>query len=416
MIVSVLAQRVLAFGPFDSGPYLTPTASPTNSIYVSWNTETQESTLVAYGLTISMEDTVKIAGLGVYHHAELTGLSSDTKYYYKILPDGDIGQFTTFPVSSDTFAFVAFGDTRSDSVAHQSVIDRMTAYDFVFATHVGDLVNDGNSTSDWRTFFNVEGTLLQSKHLLPVIGNHESPYWPYDTLFLLPDCEDYYSLNYGNAHYIMLNTEMDLCGAQRNWLINDLTVVNNDTTIDWIFVSFHRPPYSSGNHGSMLDVRDAWCSIFEQYGVDIVFAGHDHDYERTKSINDVVYVVTGGGGAPLRQVGYSWFTAYSESTYQFCLINITDKKLILRAIKPEGVVFDSLVIDKNDGIEEENTCSIRDNDVYTTIFSGHLVLPSGKKCKIFDITGRVVMPDKIRPGIYFVEVEGKITQKIIKIK
>lgn len=52
----------------------------------------------------------------------------------------------------------------------------------------------------------------------------------------------------------------------------------------------------------------------------------------------------------------------------------------------------------------------------TTIFSGPLLLPEDKICRVFDITGRVVTPDKIKPGIYFIEVEGKITQKVVKIK
>lgn len=52
----------------------------------------------------------------------------------------------------------------------------------------------------------------------------------------------------------------------------------------------------------------------------------------------------------------------------------------------------------------------------TTIFSGPLLLPEGKNCKVFDITGRVVMPDKIKPGIYFIEIDGKITQKVVKVR
>jgi hypothetical protein len=290
------------------------------------------------------------------------------------------------------------------------------AYNFAFATHVGDLVNDGNSVDDWRTFFNVEDTLLQDCHLLPAIGNHESPFWPYDTLFILPDSEEYYSLDYGNVHFVILNTEMDLYGVQRDWLINDLTLASNDSTIDWIFAGLHRPPYSSGNHGSQMDVRTAWCSIFEQYNVDIVFAGHDHNYERTIPINDVVHIVTGGGGAPLRNVGSSWFTAYSESTYQFCLINIMDRKLELRAIKPCGTVFDSLFISKPGPGIEENSNLDGDHNTVTTIFSGPIVFPNNKNCKVFDINGRVVVDQQIKPGIYFIEVDGKIRQKVIKIR
>ncbi len=343
------------FGPFDSKPYLTATESPTTSLYVNWNTETEESTIIAYGTTASLGDTIRISGVRNHHHAMLTGLLPATEYFYRVVPWGDVKQFMTFPAQAETLSFVAFGDTRSDSVAHHSVIDRMAAYDYNLIMHSGDLVNNGGTTSDWRIFFNVEDTVLQNHHFLPAIGNHESPFWPYDTLFALPDSEDYYAVNFGNSHFIILNTDIDLYGAQRDWLIDDLSTANSDTAIDWIFVNFHRPPYSSGSHGSQLDVRNAWCPLFETYGVDIVFSGHDHNYERTLPINGVVYIVTGGGGAPLRDVGSSSWTAYSEKTYHFCLIDITAKKLFLRAIKPDGTVFDTLVIDKPIGIEETTT-------------------------------------------------------------
>lgn len=68
------------------------------------------------------------------------------------------------------------------------------------------------------------------------------------------------------------------------------------------------------------------------------------------------------------------------------------------------------------GIGEEKTANIRGNYCGATIVSGPLQLPEGKKCKVFDITGRVVASDRIAPGIYFVEIENKIVQKVVKIR
>jgi len=394
--VFFFANTSFGFGPFNSKPYLTPTPSPTNSIFVNWNTEVEESTIVAYGLTSSLDDTVRIPGITTYHHVKLNGLVPGSEYFYKVLPGGDVKNFTTFPTHSDTIFFIAFGDTRSDSVAHQSVINRMAAYKSAFIMHSGDLVYSGSTTSDWRKFFNIEDTLLQIKHFLPAIGNHESPYWPYDTLFALPDSEDYYSVNYANIHCIILNTQIDLYGAQRDWLINDLAVASSDTTIDWIIVNFHRPPYSSGGHGSQTDVRDAWCPLFEQYGVDLVFTGHDHDYERTMPINGVVYIVTGGGGAPLYAVGTSPWTAYSEKTYHFCLVRIVGKTLLLQAIKPDGTVFDSLYIDAT-GIDDKASPNKNKEVIFSpNPFSRGLnlrySLPARQmvSIKIYDSTGKIV--------------------------
>jgi hypothetical protein len=70
------------------------------------------------------------------------------------------------------------------------------------------------------------------------------------------------------------------------------------------------------------------------------------------------------------------------------------------------------------GVEEMPSVNpiVERNTIGSTIFSGPLQLPEGKNCKVFDITGRVVLPDEIKPGIYFIEIDGKITQKVIKIK
>jgi 3',5'-cyclic AMP phosphodiesterase CpdA len=139
---------------------------------------------------------------------------------------------------------------------------------------------------------------------------------------------------------------MELNGFQRKWLNNELRFLTSDTTIHWIFVNMHRPPYSSGSHGSDIKVREAWCPIFEEYGVDIVFCGHDHSYERTKEINGVIYIVCAGGGAPLYDVGKNEWTAYSEKTHHFCLVKVKERELLLKAIKVDGSVFDSLRIKK----------------------------------------------------------------------
>jgi len=68
------------------------------------------------------------------------------------------------------------------------------------------------------------------------------------------------------------------------------------------------------------------------------------------------------------------------------------------------------------GVEEAKTVHPYYDGFGATIFSGSLLLPEGKNCKVFDITGRVVLPDKIKPGIYFIEVEGKITRKVVKVR
>ena len=74
------------------------------------------------------------------------------------------------------------------------------------------------------------------------------------------------------------------------------------------------------------------------------------------------------------------------------------------------------VIRDNIGIEENNSHSIEKADFSATIFNGPLQLPKDRSCRVFDITGRQVMLDNMKPGIYFIEVDGTITQKVVKVK
>ena len=76
-----------------------------------------------------------------------------------------------------------------------------------------------------------------------------------------------------------------------------------------------------------------------------------------------------------------------------------------------SVIRDSLI-----GIEEDERLRVTGSYFVSTIFRGPLQLTDGKTCKVFDITGRVVEHDRIQPGIYFIEVDGVITQKVVKVR
>jgi len=80
-----------------------------------------------------------------------------------------------------------------------------------------------------------------------------------------------------------------------------------------------------------------------------------------------------------------------------------------------GRLFTVVSLSPDVGVMDDNTV-VKNGHYSTSIFSGSLHLPEGKNCKIFDITGRVVMPDRMRPGVYFIEIDGEITQKIIKLR
>lgn len=132
---------------------------------------------------------------------------------------------------------------------------------------------------------------------------------PYLDIFSLPTAgesggvasgtEQYYSVDYGNVHVVSLDSQLTARdetarGAMEQWLISDLQA----NTRDWTIVIFHHPPYSKGtNHDSddaedspidrpQWDMRNEFTPIFEEYGVDVVYSGHSHSYERSYYIKD----------------------------------------------------------------------------------------------------------------------------------
>jgi predicted phosphodiesterase len=111
----------------------------------------------------------------------------------------------------------------------------------------------------------------------------------------------------------------------------------------WTIVAQHHPPYSAGYHGSHGPSRDALVPLFERFDVDLVLAGHDHDYQRIHPQQGVHYVVS-GGAATLRRTGRASFTATAASTYHFVEVSAYADRLELRAVNQAGRVFDKLSI------------------------------------------------------------------------
>jgi acid phosphatase type 7 len=109
-------------------------------------------------------------------------------------------------------------------------------------------------------------------------------------------------------------------------------------------VFLHNPPYTCAPlpaHTSDMDVRGILCPLFEQYGVNMVFTGHNHEYERNYA-NGVYYIVTGGGGAPLHpSLATCSYSIYAKRTYECCQLSVSNNVLDFQTIEPDGTVIDS---------------------------------------------------------------------------
>ncbi len=331
------------------GPYLQSVT--TGSIVVVWETDQLATSHVYYGPTTAYSLSVNNILPYTHHAITLTGLAPDTVYHYQTASNGqllsgdDTFRTADLPTPS-SFSFAALGDTRTDHSAHQSVVNRIVALRPNFVLHTGDLVEHGSIASQWDTFFAIEQDMIRQAPLFAAIGNHEENSPLYFDAFHLPGNEQWYSFDYGNAHFVALRldgyADYTPGSTQYAWLENDLA--NTDKL--WKIVFLHPPLYSSGRHGGNETVRSALAPLFADYGVDLVFSGHDHDYERS-IVGDVVYIVTGGGGAPLyEQETDNPYSVYFASVHHCVSVSIDGHTLTGIGVKPDGRQFDPFTLRK----------------------------------------------------------------------
>jgi acid phosphatase type 7 len=336
------------------GPYL-QSITATSAIIV-WRTNLPGSSRVDFGIG-NYTRSIELADPATEHAITLTDLMTGTETLYRVSTDGvelASGSFRTASAPDQPFSFAVVGDSGIGSAAQYAVADRMVALDPHFVLHTGDVIYpDGQADGFDPFFFQPYQTLARRAPIFPSLGNHDyhtQRGQPYLDAFYLPhnnsaDTERYYSFDWGNAHFTALDFNTGPDPEQLEWLKNDLA----STDKPWKFVFYHQAIYSSGPHGYELWVgakRELLAPIFEQHDVDVVFNGHDHDYERTQPINDVVYIVSGGGGASVYLVVPQSFSAYAETTHHTVSVTIDGCTLTLQAVKPDGTVFDTTTLTK----------------------------------------------------------------------
>jgi len=369
------------------GPYLQQAGA--NSAIVVWATRESGTASVQYRTgtgttsTATASSTYRASsatGIPSYyqHEALLNGLTPSTTYQYDLRlgaadpTPGIVDTFRTPPaVGSGTIHLVAFGDSGNGSTAQAQIASLIAADAFDLAVHTGDIAYSQGTYAQYEAnFFPYYRAWMRQKAIFPSIGNHDdmtASATPYRTFFVLPrdgasatypnNAERFYSFDYGPAHVIVLDTEAAFLNTSRRaeqiaWLTADLQASQD---APWRIAVFHRPPYNSGvEHGSDLAVRAAFGPLFEQYNVQLVLNGHEHGYERSvpwrespnTSRQAVTYVVTGGAGATLYQMGRSAWTAFSRSAYHYVRLAVSPADVTLEAVGSNGSVFDRFTLDR----------------------------------------------------------------------
>jgi hypothetical protein len=311
----VLVPQLSINGTVTRGPYLQQ-GTPT-SVIVQWRTAVATDSRVRYGdAPGNLTHVVDVAGSTTEHAVTLTGLDPDTTYYYSIgsssgvLAGGDAEHFfLTSPVvgTAKPTRIWVLGDSGTANANAQAVANAYAS--FTGSTHtdlwlmLGDnAYNDGTDSQYQAAVFDMYPAMLRKSVLWPTLGNHDgvsadssTQTGPYYDIFTLPTngeagglvsgTEAYYSFDYGNIHFICLDShESDRTpgGAMLSWLALDLAA----TTQEWIIAFWHHPPYSKGSHNSdsesqLIQMRENALPILEAAGVDLVLSGHSHSYERS---------------------------------------------------------------------------------------------------------------------------------------
>lgn len=459
------------------GPYLQ--LGTDTSMIVRWRTADTILCSIKYGTSVGQQSqTINEAQATTEHEIRIGGLSPFTKYFYTIyeganvIAGNELGySFTTNPIKGTVQPIHIWvtGDMGDSSQAQRDVRDR-------YWNHVrngrhtdawvwlGDNVYSSGTDKEYQDkLFAVYPEILRSIVSRPCPGNHDygsidvNQNGPYYSNFTMPTNaeaggipsgkEGYYSYDYGNIHFVSLNSEslqwfLTSTSEMCTWLKSDLAA----TQQPWKIIYWHQPAYTKGGHDSddlfsrMYFMRTNIVPILEQYGADLVLNGHSHSYERSYPLHGhhgnsgsfdftmqvhstsgkpadggayvkyttgpnankgVVYTVCGNGGrietdAPLNHPAM-YFSQQGKAG--FMTIDVNGMQLDAKYYDSEGTVWDEFTIVKTaenpNGLKSIND-EISELNIYPNPFSDILTidlnLASQQQLKIelLDINGKVV--------------------------
>jgi predicted MPP superfamily phosphohydrolase len=255
------------------------------------------------------------------------------------------GLTLTLPNKPDSLKFAIIGDSGTGSKSQYSVADKLVAsrakFPYEFVLMMGDNLYIGSDAKDFQKAFEVpyKPLLDAGVKFYAALGNHDNPNERFYKGFNM-NGERFYTFKpkLGVRIFALDSNYMDK--PQLVWLEKELAASGSD----WKICFFHHPIYSSGGaHGSDLQLRTLLEPLFLKYGVDAVFAGHEHFYERIKPQKGIYYF-TSGGAAKLREgdVGATELTAKKFDTgYHFMLIELVKDTLNFQVITEQSKTVDS---------------------------------------------------------------------------
>jgi 3',5'-cyclic AMP phosphodiesterase CpdA len=248
------------------------------------------------------------------------------------------------PNKKGTVKFAVIGDNGTGDKEQYEIGAEMakwqTAFPYDFVIMLGDNLYGSQNPRDFvRKFEEPYKELLQrGVKFYAALGNHDNQ----ENRFYKPwnmNGERFYTYKKENVRFFVLDTDY-LDQPQRRWIERQL----QESTDDWKIAYFHHPLYSSADaHGSQTDLQLILEPLFVKHGVNVVFQGHDHVYERIKPQKGIYYFVEGASGklrpGDLRKTGLT--EVGNDREQSFMIVEVDDDELHFQAISRRGRTIDS---------------------------------------------------------------------------
>lgn len=317
-------------------------------------------------------------------------LKPETNYYYKVgsAQNGwsDTYRFRTGPVKGDKKKIVVgvWSDTQNNGGNYNfeqtdSIVEAMSKNAYYFTIHNGDIVENGSVVKSWKDLFNVTQPINANYPFMSVTGNHDvvndtssinfqKPFPVYYDLFNLPNNQLNYSYDYGNTHFVAINSGWAQ-GAEKvgkvlfkenseeyKWLEADLARARKNKNTTWVILYSHYPVYSFG-FSHIPTWQRHLKPLIDKYKIDLCLAGHRHVYERHKAVRGseifeqadkhvyanpkgTVYITNGSCGGSLQGVGgYDLPTMIftpNEKKYTYAVMSIEDRTISYTVFDKQG--------------------------------------------------------------------------------
>ena len=349
---------------FDFPPYLN--LMDASTVVVSWRTTGSTTGTVKFGTTEAFGSERSSATAGNLHHVELTNLAPATAYYYEVAVTGTTatrkGVFVT--PGSQQWRFVALGEYHAPSESSGVALfsDEIRAFRPHVAVESGDMVDDGDDLTHWRSYMRTSAPWISNVLMLPAHSNHVDGSGGNDNLmsfFVLPNNERWYLTRYGQVQFFTIDSHesgnSDIATVEVPWLRTAAAEAHdgqNDPT--FVIAMWHHPACSSqyaSRASSRTWVQQNLVKAFKDNGgIDLILAAHDKYYERSTITGGITHVITNIGNISPEVPGFNHADCTpaitNRNTRSSALITVDGSTLSAKVIDDDDAQLDTFTITK----------------------------------------------------------------------